>query len=61
MKNICRAERCPMRSLMLIIAACLTGNIAHADIEYVFNIQPQTILPAFSFSIISQTYLGEDA
>jgi len=46
---------------MLIIAACLTGNIAHADIEYVFNIQPQTILPAFSFSIISQTYLGEDA
>jgi hypothetical protein len=46
---------------MLTLAVCLAGGIAHADIEYQFNVNATGPMDAFSFSFTSPTFVGGGA
>jgi hypothetical protein len=49
-----------MRSLMLTLAVCITGGIAHADILYQFNVNVSSgPLDPFSFSFTAPTFVGD--
>jgi hypothetical protein len=50
-----------MRTFLLTLAVCIAGGIAHADIEYQFNINATGPMDAFSFSFTSPTFVGGGA
>jgi hypothetical protein len=48
-----------MRTFILTLAVCLTGGIAHADLQYQFNVDASGPLEAFSFSFTVPTFVGD--
>jgi hypothetical protein len=48
-----------MRTFILTLAVCLTGGIAHADLQYQFNVDASGPLEAFSFSFTVPTFVSD--